>query len=467
MRVDFRAVLFLLCTCFASLVVAEEAFRPTYWTLNLKPHDEIPLAKVAMVGGETFPGEYGVHFQLNELSSKQPVDIFLQSVGGEPLELIAFKTEPHEPLLQVSTGSKETATLSFRASGPVYFRISGEEGTSYQLIVVVGPELELEQGASQNFIPMSQATTSKQASEVDAAAEGETQPASTPAAAQEESGVSTMIVVLLALILLVLGVIAYALLRGRRGAAALLAFSVVPLLGQPIDAEAALPLGMDPKYQEKIKPHLIDRSSTKPEGKGFVLGAKDRYDNVQKFHGTASSVIGAASGLAGMAKKYGWMDPKDAAVQPNYSPRGMPSLPASILDDGKATGNMMIEYQEIADKIEKARRHLEGNYVVLKETELEAGMVKELANAAAGLSPFAQLAWTQMKANPKTSFNVSAAKFYGKYDAGQESGLNYLGEALKEMGAFEEKYYGYRNWYVYHGLPFHQFMTTRYIRPDR
>jgi hypothetical protein len=198
-----------------------------------------------------------------------------------------------------------------------------------------------------------------------------------------------------------------------------------------------------------------------------VLGAKDRYDTVQNFHGTAGNVIGAAQGLGNFLQKYGWMDPNDAAVQPNYNPRGIPQLPASILDDPRASGNRMSEYRGIGDKIEKARRFLEGNYVVLKETELEAGMVKELADAAAGLSPFAQLAWIQMKASPRTSFNISAKKFYAKYDSAQENGLGFLHEALKEMGEFDAKYYSYQNWYVYHGLPFHEFMKQRYIRPER
>ena len=61
---------------------------------------------------------------------------------------------------------------------------------------------------------------------------------------------------------------------------------------------------------------------------------------------------------------------------------------------------------------------------------------------------------------------LSAARFYKKYDEGQTVGLEYLNKALDEMGQFEAKYYGVDNWYLRYGLPFYQFMSARYVRPE-
>ncbi len=452
-------------------VAAAVDAAPTYWTITPQPQDEIPLVDVARLGGRTLPGDDGVHFRLPDLKPNQPVEVFLSSELGPPLELIAFKTRPEEPLLQVSTGDKGSAELRFRAAGTVYFRVSGPEGASYQMIVLRARPIDMTGAGS--FIPMSEVTPPEAASAPKTAA-GETERA---AAAPAGSGGMTLVLVLLGLILVALVVIAFALLRGRRGAAAiLLAALALPLVGHSPDARAfdratftrSRVLRGDKPIPEYVKPSLIARDNLSPKGDGFVLGAKKRWDSVSSGHGQAAKITNAALAAGGFVERlFGYMDPNDAAVQPNYHPRGIPPLPASILDDPTAPGLRRIEYEKIADRIEKARRHLEGNYVVLKQTELEAGLITEMAEAAAGLSPFAQLAWTRMKANPKTSFNVSARKFYAKYDAGQQSGLDYLNEALKDMGEFEAKYYGQRNWYLYFGLPFHQFMTARYLRPEK
>jgi len=454
------------------LGAAEVAASPTYWTINPQPQDEIPLVDEARFGGRTLPGADGVHFRLPDLKANQPVEVFLSSETGAPLELIAFKTKPEEPLLQANTGDKGTAELKFRAAGTVYFRVSGPEGATYQMIVLRARPIDVAAGGS--FTPMSKVTRPDGKAPAAAAAAPST-PA-TPAPPEKESGGGmTLVVVLLALILVALVVIAFALMRGKRGAAALLLGTLaLPLAGHIPDAHAfdrdqflkSRVLRGDTPIPEYLKPSLLGRDKLSPPGDGFVLGAKKRWDMVSTGHGQAAQIINAALAAGGFLEKYGFIDPNDAAVQPNYNPRGIPPLPASILDDPRAPGERMIEYRSIADKIEKARKHLEGNYVVLKQTELEAGMISEMAEAAAGLSPFAQLAWTRMKANPNTSFNVSARKFYAKYDAGQQNGLDYLNEALKEMGEFEAKYYGQRNWYLYFGLPFQQFMTARYLRPE-
>lgn len=102
--------------------------------------------------------------------------------------------------------------------------------------------------------------------------------------------------------------------------------------------------------------------------------------------------------------------------------------------------------------------------VVLKQTELKTKRLEELTDTAGGFSAIAGLYWAKTKADPNVPMNKSKAGFYEKYDSGQQDGLEYLNDALKEMAGFELKHYGDRNWYLYFGLPYHNFMVARYVR---
>jgi hypothetical protein len=76
----------------------------------------------------------------------------------------------------------------------------------------------------------------------------------------------------------------------------------------------------------------------------------------------------------------------------------------------------------------------------------------------------AGLYWAKIQGDPNDPMNKSKAAFYAKYDGAQANGLKFLNDALKAMGDFEMKNYGDRNWYLYFGLPYYNFMVARYTR---
>jgi hypothetical protein len=157
------------------------------------------------------------------------------------------------------------------------------------------------------------------------------------------------------------------------------------------------------------------------------------------------------------------IDPREKFLQPDYDPPGLPPLPSRAVNDN-LNAKEYGEFLDMQRTINGAKRLLEHNYVVLKQTELKTKRLEDLAAAASSMSGIAGLYWATIQGNPNDPMNKSKAKFYATYDAGQKVGLDALNGALKKMAAFEERKYGDRNWYLYFGLPYYNFMVARYTR---
>jgi len=176
------------------------------------------------------------------------------------------------------------------------------------------------------------------------------------------------------------------------------------------------------------------------------------------------NVAGVLQTVLNLLEAFEFIDPRENFLQPDYDPRGMPPLPSRGVGDATLSAADYGEFRRLQDAINKAKRHLEGNYIVLKQTELKTKRLEELAGSAANMSGIAGLYWATIQGNPNDPMNVAKAKFYATYDKGQESGLEFLNDTLKEMGEFEKRVYGDGNWYLYFGLPYYNYMQTRYTR---
>ncbi|HSE49440.1 MAG TPA: hypothetical protein VLA96_09565, partial [Terriglobales bacterium] len=156
----------------------------------------------------------------------------------------------------------------------------------------------------------------------------------------------------------------------------------------------------------------------------------------------------------------GLIDPREAAVQPNYEPPGQPMIPSRCAGSGECGAC----FADANAKLEKSRKLLEDMYVIYKQTELKAGRIHELANAAAGLSPYAQLAWTAIKNNPKEPMNVAQQKFYDTYDENLGKLLTMANEGLIGVGACEREHFKDYDWYPRYGMVSYNFLKDRYTR---
>lgn len=175
-------------------------------------------------------------------------------------------------------------------------------------------------------------------------------------------------------------------------------------------------------------------------------------------------IAGMLQTALNLMEAYNIIDPREDLIQPDLNPRGMPALPSRAVGDNNLSADERAAFLKLQRNIETARNFLEKNYVVLKQMDIKAKRLTDLASSAASMNGIAGLYWAKVQGDPNDPMNKNKAAFYAKYDTGQASGLKYLNDTLKQMGDFEMKNYGDRNWYVYFGLPYYNFMVTRYTR---
>jgi hypothetical protein len=138
----------------------------------------------------------------------------------------------------------------------------------------------------------------------------------------------------------------------------------------------------------------------------------------------------------------------------------MPPLPSQC-QENKNCGKC---FNDAMAQLDKSHHLLETQYVIYKQTELEAGRILELANAAAGMNPYIQAAWTIVKTSPQSSQNVAQAKFYASYDGNLDVLLRMMNDALIAVGDCERQEFNEQDWFNRYGMPYYLFMRERYTR---
>jgi len=438
------------------LVVLPSAYAGV-WELNPKSDSSFHNGTFTAVTGIT--GSEGVSFKLGGLSERKPVIVALDAeTPSTHLHLGFLKGDDAQPFLTLSTNNGHLLK-TLRSGEELFLTVHGEPGARYFLSVWVGEPLP--EMIPHPVMPMSQLA---------GIAAGDRQPTTAPGhEVAGESGM-TMIYVLLGCILVVLVVIAIR-MGGRRPPTApmclLLCIGICTCSLWPMSAYAG---------SEEFKPGLVKKDGpdwnrikkTVKEMQKYSKQMAELFDAAGKATGS-DKVLNTTNlkALRDLAEIFGFIDPREKAVQPDYNPAGMPELGGHIYDDSKATAAMQSEFDAIQDRISAARRHLEKNYVVLVKTEIAAGRIKNLADAAAGLSSLAGLAWTAAKINPDDPMNKAEAGFYKNYDAGQQAGLDYLKQALRDLAVFEMKYYGMREYYAIYCQPYYNFMLARYTHKGK
>lgn len=448
-----------------------------YWTLKPQKDARAPLGLFTVVGGKTAPE--GVHFSLPDTSVNAPVVVTL--AGNDPgkvLTLTAFKDAPGQALFTGTTDQKGVAICRYRSGETMSFQVSGPAGADYQLSAWVGPEVRMPPPLSvvsmKEVNPTAEVATPVSGTAATASAGG-------PAAQERDP----LVYMLLGGILLVLVVIALLMFRGQKTKASLLflAFSLGAFstgTGQQAGGDRVeynpglVEPGKEYKGVAESVQSTIDQFKKYAEQLSQLTGGKydfnTPYDlgSLQErgLRNPKLNVAGVMQAALNFLEAYGIIDPREKFIQPDYNPRGLPALPSRGLDDlANMTPERYGRFFELQERITKAKEHLERNYIVLKQTELKTKRLEELADTAGGFSAIAGLYWANSKADPNDPMNKSKAAFYAKYDEGQQSGLEYLNDALKEFAEFELECYGDRNWYLYFGLPYYHFMSARYVRP--
>ena len=446
--------------------------QQTNWELEPETDSRLPMGGISVVEGSTDAS--GVEFILNNITIMNPLNVTLVSLNQPAsLELLVYKEAPDKPLLQGTTGTDGSVSFSFRTDETVLLRVKGAEGNRYQMMLWVGPQIEMEPATT--YVTMEEYRQTATANPANPA-----NPASPGAVATGPSFLK-WISILLGLILIALIVIIVLLFKGKKKSAGallvLMTFGSSSLLGQPpptsrdLKPAKASPAATTQQIQDQLKklkealdnltkagikaePKAIDPSkpaeeiSVKPSD--FIIKLPDNINNT----------VAATKMLLLFLEQFGLIDPREAAVQPNLNPPGQPSIPSRCYLDP----NCSQCFADATAKLKKARGLLETQYVIYKQTELKAGRIIEMADAAASLSPYGKLLWNVQKDNPKEPMNQAREKFYATYDGNLVKLLNMVNEGLIAIGDCERVNYGEQDWHNRFGMPYYLFVRERYTR---
>ncbi len=488
-----RSLLAAAGICFAAAVAVvgsgvDVGAAPSLWEFTPEPMEQVPFGRTQIVGAELPEG--GVRFILKNLTPEMPVQLTLvPSDATTDLSLEVYKDKWDAPLFTMTTGIEGEATLRLRTGDHVAMQVKGPAGASYQLLAWVGPEMESvpipplvtpETYTQRTGKPTAYGTAPTSPADADPAPQPETATdtntaavplrapliAPSPVPAEDDSDDKMgLIVGLLAAILVALVVIAFLLMK-KHGPPASAALLLAALLFVPGAATA-----QDDKTEPgKMKPEeLNDRmNATLHKLRELTSGysGNDPFNPDDKFTKGFTDVVKATGALLTLMEHFGFIDPREAAVRPDYNPSDAPPLPARGFEDiWNSDAQTCLRQGGVAQDLQKWPRLLENLRVIYKQTMLEAGRIVELADAAAGMSSIAKLKWTIDKNNPSEAFNQSQAQFYATYDDAYTKLMDKLNKSLVEIADCEKKVYGVDRWYELYGMPYYLYMRDRYKRP--
>ena len=252
--------------------------------------------------------------------------------------------------------------------------------------------------------------------------------------------------------------------------------AAMPAFAQPASTDDLAPklikpAERDPRAAEAIQKNidtlkdLFDKIKTVTDGKldpntPIDIGGLKSWG----LKNPSVDITGMLQTALNLMEAFGYIDPRENLIQPDLNPRGMPDLASRAVKDPNLSADERAAFIKLTHDIDAEKNFLEKNYVVLKQTEIKTKRLTDLANSAANMNGIAGLYWAKVQGDPNDPMNKSKAGFFNKYDGAQANGLKALNDTLKAMGDFEMKNYGDRNWYLYFGLPYYNFMAARYIR---
>jgi len=452
----FLTILFALLMAWGVAPASGQPSEPL-WELMLKQDERAPIGKFKAVAGRTSPA--GVRFIVKGLDVNQPVQATLVSKSTDmDIRFLVFKDDWDAPRLEGSTGSEGEITYRFRTNDHAAFKVLGPEGAEYQMFVWVGPKFQVE-----DPVPL---ITMAEYQKHHAAPEPKEEPSAEEASTREGAGQDKNITlyILLSLIFLALCAIFIVLLRGKKtgGFRPLFLLFLSPLV------VVGLPGGFTPPARAQdpdLKPRPLTPQETWERTNKAIKEFRDFLDRVPSSGNKEfDDVVTGTKLMFTFMEQFGLIDRREAAVQPNYNPDGIPPVPSRCLGDPH--GKCRDCFAQSVERLNKWHKLLEDQWVIYRQTMLEAGRIIELADAATGMSTLAKFKWNIDKANPNDPVNKTKAHFFAEYDKNYTELIKRLNDALIGIGQCEFEHFKDRDWYNRYGMPYYLFMRERYKRPD-
>jgi hypothetical protein len=342
--------------------------RKPIWEITLKEHKDFRLGKYGGAIGATAPE--GVRFVVKNVHIKQPIQVTLESKSEKNnVTLSVFKDNWDSPNLESSTGKKGITTLRFRTGGNVRMKVSGPHGAQYQMLVWVGPKFEIKKPAP--FMSMKEY-------EEQASLQSRTQPADMDTRHPPSDKKDRTLYILLILLIIILAVIAFLLYRGQKKQNMNIFILGFIFLGIMMSSQFVF------AYDDPLKPRPLTMEEIWEKNRKAINELREKLDMIPETgKSEIDDLVTGTKLMFTFMEYFGLIDRREAAVQPNYNPDGMPPLPSRCYADPH--GKCAACFDEATEKLNKWHKLLEDQWVIYRQTMLEAGRIIELSDAALSL----------------------------------------------------------------------------------
>jgi hypothetical protein len=518
MQTKTKSVLVTLALVISAFAPARAA---TEWEIEPQVDPRIAIGKISIVGGELAVEPILFVLKNINVSMPVEVTL-VATDANQPVDLSVYKETPDKAFLSGSAKFDEPLKYRFRTADQVYFAVRGADGAHYQLVTWVSPEMQEQPDSPFLPVSDYPATPPRVEKPQQPAANTTSSTRTGAALVLGVWPSILLGLILLALIaiivllwrrgsksssaLLLLSIALLPTLVAQQSPVKITPKdtpepekkTLQDLYSQIPKPEKGVPGKITPKDEapktgmtvqdlkswiDKIKdkanqpppedqPGIVKPTKWEPTpeivtdpytGKSYTRrGWKQVEDKPGTLRGKTVQVVNNAGTVMTImllgGEEYGFLDPREAAIQKNMNPPGMPLLPSRCAKSPEC-GDC---FRKANKDLMEARSLLEEQYVIYKQAEAHAGRIIELGDAAAGLSPYAKLLWDYEKHGPNIA--KLQQEFYGKYDANLEKLLHNLNEALVEQGACERNAFGDQDWYNRYGWLYYNFMRDRYTR---
>jgi hypothetical protein len=188
---------------------------------------------------------------------------------------------------------------------------------------------------------------------------------------------------------------------------------------------------------------------------GNTNGSGNNSANNGGMNSTGNVGLNSGHGSGLNSDAYPPLTKVDAAMQPNYTPPGMPQMPSKCAED-KACRPC---FDDANANLDIRRRNLEKVRGIYTYTHRFAQDGKDLMNGVGGMAGGAPAVEAAVQSR---SVDQSLDAFDETVRAKNAELLGKLQDDLHELAACEAKYYGNDEWYARYGELYYQFMQARY-----
>jgi hypothetical protein len=404
----------------------------------------VPVGKIAVVEGRV--GKAEQRLIVNNLELTQPVQVTLVAENPESKIRLRVARENWDRILRDgnTADGKGSVTFQFRCSKHAAFLVDADEESTYQLMVWVGPKVE--------WTP-TPALTSMKAFEGEKSEEAVKSPgtegegfAGVESPEAPDSGNTGLIYALFLTNGIALVAVFFMARKSRQVANVILVVGLASTfcLG-PARTETQEPKPLTLKQTWDRTRESVDRLV---ELSGASTGSSTVDDAVSK----ANKALILAQAL------FNYLDPKEAAISPNYTPNGLPALPSRSMDLFKVPP----EVAAAQDELEECLRLLETLRSIYVGTIAQTDALEQGMEAAASFSPIGNLYLMAEKTDP--NYKAGKRELDRVYDDAYEKLMTKANDALLTIAISERKKFGDFEWYARYGLPYYLFLHNRYQR---